>query len=356
MTQTPMNGLADAAPSSAPHAIPGAGDLVLVTGAAGFLGSAVMRQALARGCRVRVLVRASSPRANLAGLPVEIAEGDMRDPDAMARAAAGVRYLFHVAADYRLWAPDPEEIVRTNLAGTETVMRAARQAGVERIVYTSSVATLRVAGATAPVDERAAMDGDEAIGAYKRSKVLAERAVERMVAQDGLPAVIVNPSTPIGPRDVRPTPTGRIIVEAATGKIPAFVDTGLNLAHVDDVALGHFLALARGQVGERYILGGQDVTLRQMLHDIAALTGRKAPTLQLPRWPLVPLAHAAQAVARLTGKEPFLTVDGLKMSQYRMFFSSDKARRDLGYAPRPYQEGLRDALDWFREAGYLGRA
>jgi dihydroflavonol-4-reductase len=198
------------------------------------------------------------------------------------------------------------------------------------------------------------MEPGEAIGAYKRSKVLAERAVERRIAQAGLPAVIVNPSTPIGPRDVRPTPTGRIIVEAATGKIPAFVDTGLNLAHVDDVAAGHFLALDQGRIGERYILGGDDVTLQAMLREIAGLAGRRAPTMQLPRWPLYPLAHAAEAVARLTGKEPFLTVDGLAMSRYRMFFSSDKARRELGYQPRPYQQGLRDALDWFREAGYLG--
>jgi dihydroflavonol-4-reductase len=204
-----------------------------------------MRQALDRGFQVRVLVRSTSPRANLAGLPVEIVEGDMRDAASMTRAMAGVRYLFHVAADYRLWAPDPEEIVRSNVEGTVTVMNAARAAGVERVIYTSSVATLRVAGATAPVDETAAMAGHEAIGAYKRSKVLAEREVERLVAE-GLPAVIVNPSTPIGPRDVRPTPTGRIIVEAATGKIPAFVDTGLNLVHVDDVANGHFLALDKG--------------------------------------------------------------------------------------------------------------
>ncbi|AOY94351.1 NAD-dependent dehydratase [Cupriavidus sp. USMAA2-4] len=329
-------------------------NVVFVTGASGFLGSAVARQALSRGFEVRALVRASSPRRNLEGLPLQVVEGDMRDAQAMARALDGVRYLFHVAADYRLWAPDPEEIVRTNLAGTETVMRAARAAGVERIIYTSSVATLRVAGATAPVDETAGMRPDEAIGAYKRSKVLAERAVERMVAEEGLPAVIVNPSTPIGPRDVRPTPTGRIIVEAATGKIPAFVDTGLNLAHVDDVAEGHMLALERGRIGERYILGGQDVTLQQMLRDIAGLSGRRAPTVQLPRWPLYPLAHVAEAVARVTGKEPFITLDGLAMSRYRMFFRSDKAARELGYRARPYQEALRDALDWFRQAGYLG--
>ena len=329
-------------------------DYVLVTGASGFLGSAVLRQALARGWRVRALVRASSPRANLADLPVEVVQGDMRDPAAVAAAMQGVRYLFHVAADYRLWAPDPEEIVRTNVDGTMAVMEAAQQAGVERVVYTSSVATLRVAGATAPVDETAALTPHEAIGAYKRSKVLAERVVERLVAERGLPAVIVNPSTPIGPRDVRPTPTGRIIVEAATGKIPAFVETGLNLAHVDDVAAGHFQALEHGRTGERYILGGDDVMLQQMLRDIAGLCGRRPPTVQLPRWPLYPLAHAAEAVARVTRKEPFITVDGLTMSKYRMFFSCDKARRELGYQPRPYLEGLRDALAWFREAGYLG--
>lgn len=329
------------------------GDYVLVTGASGFLGSAVARQALARGFRVRAMVRAQSPRRNLDGLPVEIVEGDMRDVRAMEAALQGVRYLFHVAADYRLWAPDPEEIVRTNVAGTEAVMGAAQACRVERIVYTSSVATLRVAGATAPVNEDAPMSGHEAIGAYKRSKVLAERVVEGMVARDGLPAVIVNPSTPIGPRDVRPTPTGRIIVEAASGKIPAFVDTGLNLVHVDDVAEGHMLALERGATGERYILGGQDVTLQQMLADLAAMTGRRPPTIKLPRWPLYPLAYAAEAVARVTGKEPFLTADGLSMSKYQMFFSSDKARRVLGYQARPYQEALREALEWFRAAGYL---
>jgi len=329
-------------------------DYVLVTGASGFLGSAVARQALARGFRVRALVRAASPRTNLDGLPLELVHGDMRDAEAMATALAGVRYLFHVAADYRLWAPNPGEIVRTNVDGTMAVMEAAQQAGVERVVYTSSVATLRVAGATAPVDETAALAPHEAIGAYKRSKVLAERVVERMVAERGLSAVIVNPSTPIGPRDVRPTPTGRIIVEAATGKIPAFVDTGLNLAHVDDVAAGHFLALERGRIGERYILGGDDVMLQQMLRDIAGLCGRRPPTVQLARWPLYPLAYAAEAMARVTGKEPFVTVDGLNMSKYRMFFTSDKARRELGYQSRPYQEGLRDALDWFRGQGYLG--
>lgn len=328
-------------------------DLVLVTGASGFVGSAVARIAQQKGFAVRVLVRASSPRKNLEALDADIVVGDMRDVASMRTALRGVRYLFHVAADYRLWAPDPADIERANLEGAEATMRAALHEGVERIVYTSSVATLKVTSSGQSADETSPLTADQAIGVYKRSKVLAERAVERMIANDRLPAVIVNPSTPIGPRDVKPTPTGRIIVEAALGKIPAFVDTGLNLVHVDDVAAGHFLALERGKVGERYILGGENLPLQQMLADIASLTGRKAPTLALPRWPLYPLAVGAEAVARFTKREPFVTVDGLRMSKNKMYFSSAKAERELGYRARPYREGLKDALDWFREAGYL---
>lgn len=328
-------------------------DLVLVTGASGFVGSAVARIAQEKGFAVRVLVRASSPRKNLEALDADVVVGDMRDVASMRAALRGVRYLFHVAADYRLWAPDPAEIERANLEGAEATMRAALHEGVERIVYTSSVATLKVTSSGQSADETSPLAADQAIGVYKRSKVLAERAVERMIANDKLPAVIVNPSTPIGPRDVKPTPTGRIIVEAALGKIPAFVDTGLNLVHVDDVAAGHFLALERGKVGERYILGGENLPLQQMLADIASLTGRKPPTLALPRWPLYPLAVGAEAVARFTKREPFVTVDGLRMSKNKMYFSSAKAERELGYRARPYREGLKDALDWFREAGYL---
>jgi dihydroflavonol-4-reductase len=331
----------------------GPSDLVLVTGASGFVGSAVARAALARGWRVRVLVRATSPRGNLDELDVDVVEGDMRDAPSMRRALEGVRYLLHVAADYRLWAPDPQEIMRANLEGTRVVMEAALHAKVEKIVYTSSVATLRVKSATQPVDEDSPANEQDTIGVYKRSKVAAERLVEQMIATRQLPAVIVNPSTPIGPRDIKPTPTGRIIVEAALGKIPAFVETGLNLVHVDDVAQGHLLALERGVVGQRYILGGDDVKLREMLGVIAQMVGKKAPSIELPRWPLYPLALAAQGVARFTGKEPFVTVDGLKMSRYLMFFSSAKAQRELGYQARPYADGLRDALDWFRTAGYL---
>ena len=322
-----------------------------MTGATGFVGSAVLRALAARGAAVRALARPSSVRTNLCGVACEVVEGDMTDPASMARAMAGVRFAFHVAADYRLWTRDPAAIHRANLDGARVVAEAALAAGVERLVYTSSVATLRAGDAA--VDETAPLGEGEGVGVYKQSKVAAERLVERMVAERGLPAVIVNPSTPIGPRDIKPTPTGRMVLEAAQGKIPAFVDTGLNLAHVDDVAEGHILALERGRIGERYILGGQDLSLREMLAEIAAFTGRRAPTLALPRIPLYPLAYVAEGVAQITGKEPMLTRDALKMASHHMFFTSAKAERELGYKARPHIEALADALAWFREAGYL---
>jgi dihydroflavonol-4-reductase len=329
-------------------------DLALVTGASGFVGSAVARALAARGNRVRVLLRATSPRTNVDGLDCEIIEGDIRDRESLGCAMRDVRYLFHVAADYRLWARDPKEIVDNNREGTRAVMEAALDAGIERIVYTSSVAALKPLR-DAPADEQSRHTPESAIGAYKRSKVVAERLVESMVAERGLPAVIVCPSTPIGPRDVKPTPTGRIIVEAANGQMPAFVDTGLNLVHVDDVAEGHVLALEKGQIGEAYILGGHDVSLKEMLAAIAPLAGRKPPRIRLPRLPLYPLAFAAESAARLSGGEPFLTMDALRMAKHRMYFSSAKAGRDLGYGARPYMEGLKDALIWFRAAGYVRR-
>jgi len=327
-------------------------DLVLVTGASGFVGAAVARKALERGFKVRVLMRPNSPRTNIAGLDVDVVLGDMRDVQSMCLALEGARYLFHVAADYRLWARDPLEIARNNLEGARATMQAALKAGLERVVYTSSVAALKPGNGEA-VDETSRHSERSAIGVYKKSKLLAEREVERMIADQKLPAVIVAPSTPIGPRDVKPTPTGRIIVEAARGRMPAFVDTGLNLVHVDDVAEGHFLALEHGRVGDNYILGGENVSLAAMLTDIARLAGRKPPTIRLPRAPLFPLAFTLEGVARVTGREPFLTADALRMSRYLMYFSSAKATRELGYSARPYGEGLKDAYAWFLANGYL---
>jgi dihydroflavonol-4-reductase len=324
---------------------------ILVTGASGFLGSAIANALRTRGHDIRVLARRSSPRTNLNPADT-LCEGDLRDRASLATALKGARFLFHAAADYRLWARDPEEIHRNNLEGTRLIMEEALSVGVERIVYTSSVATLKLIEGGFATEDRPLAEG-EGIGAYKRSKVAAERLVEAMIQRDGLPAVIVNPSTPIGPRDVRPTPTGRIIVEAASGRMPAFVETGLNLAHVDDVAAGHLAALHRGRIGQRYILGGDNVLLADMLADIARLVGRRPPTVKLPRKMLYPIAYGAELLANLRGVEPFITMDGLRMARHHMFFDDSKARRELGYVSRPYREGLADAIAWFRTHGYL---
>ncbi len=328
-------------------------DIAFLTGASGFVGSAVARKLLDEGFSVRALVRKGSNRANLEGLGLEVVEGDIRDASLVEGAMRGARVVFHVAADYRLWARDPQEIIKTNTEGTRAIMRAALSSSVERVVYTSSVATLRLSDDGKPSDETMPLAEENAIGAYKKSKVLAERLVERMIAEEKLPAVIVNPSTPIGPRDVRPTPTGRIVVEAASGRMPAYVETGLNLVHVDDVAAGHVAALKNGRIGERYILGGEDMTLGQMLAEIARLAGRRPPTIKLPRTLIYPIAYGAEAAARITGREPFATVDGLRMAKYKMFFSSAKAARELSYRARPAREALADAYRWFASTGYL---
>lgn len=322
---------------------------VLVTGASGFVGSAVVRQLLARGERVRVLVRPASDRRNVGGLAVEIVEGDLRQASSLAAACAGCSALYHVAADYRLWTRDPRELYASNVEGTRNLMRAALEAGIPRIVYTSSVATLGLHGDGSPASEDSPVGLANMIGHYKRSKFLAERAVDELVAREGLPAVIVNPSTPIGPHDVKPTPTGRMIRDAAAGRIPAYVDTGLNLVHVEDVARGHLLAFERGQVGRRYILGGEDMALRDILAAIARHAGRRPPRVRLPRSALYPVAMVAEAWAWVTrGDEPQVTLDGLRMSRKKMFFDSGRARRELGYTARPAIEAIADAVDWFR--------
>jgi dihydroflavonol-4-reductase len=327
--------------------------MILVTGASGFVGSSVVRHLLQAGHQVRALVRPNSSRVNLANLPLEFADGDLRDRESLKRALAGTRAVFHVAADYRLWARNPQDIVRTNVEGTRSLMEAALDAGVERIVYTSSVATLKARSDGGASDETLRLEPQSAVGAYKYSKVVAERLVEAMVAEQKLPAVMVNPSTPIGPGDVRPTPTGRIIIEAAAGRMPAFVDTGLNLVHVDDVAAGHLAAWQKGRAGERYILGGQDVLLGDMLSEIARQVGRRPPRLRLPRRLIFPIAYGAEAIAYFTGREPFVTTTGLRLAKDRMFFTSAKAERELGYRPRSYEMAIADAIAWFRQHGYL---
>ncbi|MEE8444328.1 MAG: hopanoid-associated sugar epimerase [Alphaproteobacteria bacterium] len=325
----------------------------LVTGATGFVGSAVVRCLLEAGRPVRVLARKNSDRRNLEGLKVKVAEGDLRDHTSLKRALKGCSALYHVAADYRIWVPRPDDMYRANVDGTRLLMLAAAEAGVKRIVYTSSVAVLGLKPDGASADETTPSTLDDMIGHYKRSKFMAEEEVRRLVAEEGLPAVIVNPSTPIGPRDIKPTPTGRMVVEAANGRMPAYVDTGLNLVHVDDVAAGHLLAFERGRVGERYILGGENLSLRQILGDIAALTGRRPPRVRLPHNLVLPVALVAETWARLAGRgEPMTTLDGVRMAKKKMYFTCDKARRELGYAPRPVGEALRDAIAWFREFGY----
>jgi dihydroflavonol-4-reductase len=334
-------------------AVPPTPDLVLVSGASGFVGSAIAATFRQNGFRVRVLVRPSSPRTNIDPHD-DVIVGDLLDRASLAAAMQGVRYLIHAAADYRLWTPSPDDLMRANVEGTRTIMEEALRAGVERIVYTSSVATFDLRGG-GMADETRPLPADAAVGAYKRSKVIAENVVADMVARGGLPAVIVNPSTPIGPRDVRPTPTGRIIIEAASGRMPAFVETGLNFVHVDDVAEGHLAALRRGRTGERYILGGENVTLHQVLIDIAGIVGGRPPLMRLPRAAVYPIAFGAELMARFTGKEPFATVDGLRMSRYMMHFNDAKARRELGYTSRDYRLALREAIEWFIEAGYMKR-
>lgn len=323
----------------------------LVTGATGFLGSAVVRTLLDRGETVRVLVRRESDRRNIDGLDTEVAEGNLNDPQSLRNAVKGCRALYHAAADYRLWVKAPRELYQTNVTATRELLMLASEAGVERIIYTSSVATLGREASGRPADEQTPVTIDDMTGHYKRSKFLAEEEVKRLVRDQNLPVVIVNPSTIIGPRDIRPTPTGRMVEEAARGKIPAFVDTGLNVVHVDDVATGHVQAYEHGQIGERYVLGGDDMMLREILEEIASLVGRSPPRIRLPRSAVLPIAYVAEFAARIRGSraEPLVTVDGIKMSKTFMFFSSDKAKKAIGYSPRPAREALADAVAWLRD-------
>lgn len=326
----------------------------LVTGTSGFVGSAVARRLAADGNEIRVLLRPTSDRRNLEGLDAEVVEGDLAEPDSLKAAVKGCDAVFHVAADYRIWVPDGgASMYRANVDGSRDLVRAACDAGVNRFVYTSSVAVLYPSPGTEVSDETLPSTVDDMVSHYKKSKFLAEEAVMKLVREESAPVVIVNPSAPFGPRDIKPTPTGRIVLDAAKGKMPAYLDTGLNAVHVDDVAEGHILAYNKGEIGERYVLGGENLTLREIIEIVTDYVGRSGPWLKLPRAPLYPVAWAAEIVARMTDREPVVTVDALKMAAKHMYYSSDKAREKLGYAPRPAREALTDAVDWFRENGFL---
>jgi dihydroflavonol-4-reductase len=324
----------------------------LVTGASGFVGAAVTRALLAARWQVRVLARKGSDRRNIRNLDVEVVEGDLNDAASLDRAADECVGLFHVAADYRLGARDTAQLYRTNVEGTRNVLNAARRAGVQRIVYTSSVATIGIPADGTAGDESTPVALENMIGHYKRSKFLAEEVV-RAAASEGFPVIIVSPSTPVGPGDVKPTPTGRLVLDAAAGRMPGYVDTGLNIVHVDDVAAGHLLAYERGRVGERYILGGEDMTLREILALIAALVGRKPPRMRLPYGAVLPIAYLAEGYARLSGRSGRITLEGVRMSRKFMYFSSAKAKRELGYQWRPPVRAFEDAIRWFRGQGLL---
>jgi dihydroflavonol-4-reductase len=324
----------------------------LVTGATGFVGTHVARQLVSAGQSVRVLVRSGSNSEALGGLDVEYFEGDLRDVGSLERAMQGVRRVFHVAADYRLWTPRPEEIYENNVEGTRKLIAAAQNASVERIVYTSTVATIAVPrhGALPNEDTHATLA--EMIGHYKRSKFLAEQVAVEAAAK-GVPVVIVNPTAPVGPWDWKPTPTGRIILDFLKGKMPAYVDTGLNVAAVEDIAAGHLLAAEKGRVGERYILGARNMTLKQILDALSAITGRPAPRVRLPHAVALAAGYADQLFSRLAGREPQIPVEGVKMSRHRMFVESDKAERELGYRPTSVEAALERAVRWYEQHGYL---
>jgi dihydroflavonol-4-reductase len=331
----------------------GEGDLTLVTGATGFVGSAVARALVRNGHKLRLLVRAGSDRRNLFGLDgAELVEGNLAKPSTLPKAVMGCRYVFHVAADYRLWVPNPAAMRKVNVEGTVALFQIAQACGVERCVYTSSVAALGLNPDGKPATEYTFLDESTLIGAYKRSKFDAQEAVKGLVL-GGQDIVIVNPSTPIGPGDVKPTPTGKMVVDAANGRMPAYVNTGLNVVHVDDVAEGHVLALNKGRAGDMYILGGENLMLRDLLGMIAALSLRRRPLLRLPIGPLMPVAAVMERLAARSGNPPLMTREMLQMAKKKMFFSSARAEKELGYKARPARVAVEDALEWFGTQGML---
>jgi dihydroflavonol-4-reductase len=324
----------------------------LVTGATGFVGRAVVEALLARGREVRVLARRPQHKS-LQGLDVEIVQGDLTEPASLAAAMRGCSRLFHVAADYRLWVPNPAEMYATNVTGTRSVLQAAFEAGLERVVYTSTVGALGNPGDGTPGNEDNPVSLADMVGHYKRSKFLAEQVALEFVTR-GLPLVVVNPSTPVGPWDARPTPTGQMIVDFLRGKIPAFLNSGLNIIHVQDVAQGHVLAEDRGRVGEKYILGHQNLTLAEIFARLADLSSVKAPRWRLPYYPVLGLAYANEVWSTwITRRPPMIPLTAVKMAKKFMFFDSQKAVQELGLPQTPVDQALQDAIQWFRGHGYI---
>lgn len=330
----------------------------LVTGATGFLGRHVARLLVERGEQVRVLARPTSDRRALGGLNVEVAAGDLRNAQSLATAFQGVRRVYHVAADYRLWARNPQEIYDSNVGGTRNLLEAAARSGCERVVYTSTVATIAVhragQGKGGLPDERISTQLDEMIGHYKRSKWLAEQEAAD-AAKRGLPVVMVNPTTPVGPGDWKPTPTGRVILDFLTGKMPAFVDTGLNVVGVEDCAVGHLLAAEKGQTGERYILGARNMTLEEILQVLARITGLPAPRFRMPHVIAYAAGFVDTAFSRVLGREPKIPLEGVRMSRHKMFVDASRAMRELGFQPAAAEMALERAVRWYQENGFAPR-
>ena len=324
-----------------------------ITGATGFVGAHVARALAAQGAELRLLVRPTSPLENIAELRAETVTGDLREPESLKKAMQGCEFAFHVAADYRLWVRDPEEMYKANVEGTRAIIEAAQASGVRRVIYTSSVATMGFTRDGHIATEESPVSIQDMVGHYKRSKFMAEE-IALEAGRKGADVVVVNPTTPIGEYDIKPTPTGRIVVDFLKRKFPAYVDTGLNLADVKEVARGHLLAMEKARPGERYILGGENLTLKQILDKLAAMTGLPSPKMKVPHAVAMGFAVFDQLLTGVVmGKEPRATIDAVKMGRKKMFASSAKADRELGYRSLPVEDALRRAVEWFQAHGYV---
>ena len=325
---------------------------VLITGATGFVGSAILRLLIRKGFDIQVLVRAGANRNNLENYNIKIIEGDLRNTESLKIAVDSCELVFHVAADYRIWVPDPKNMFNINIDGTRNLLNAAKNEGVKKIVYTSSVATLGTNKDGTSANEMTPSTIENMVGAYKKSKFIAEKMVLSLIKNEGYPVTIVNPSTPVGPNDIKPTPTGKIILDTIRNRMPAYVETGLNIVHVDDVAYGHLLAMERGKIGERYILGGENMSLESIINYLCTLEKISPPKIKLPHNLILPIAWIMEHLSKITHKEPLVTTDGVMMAKKIMYFSSEKAKVKLGYNPRSAFNGLDDAVDWFNKEKY----